>query len=104
MTQREEELESALADMCWQFGYRGTIKGKRELNTGGLSALEGAFDTLGWDDPYYPETSQGCSKPDCAEWATAGGPHETGYYFTCSRHSDYVPELADKDVKKTPDA
>lgn len=90
-TGREKTLEDALNSMCWQFAYRVVNRGKRTLTTGGLSALERAFDALEWDDPYYPEGTKGCSAPDCEEWGTGGHPHETGYYFTCAEHWDYVP-------------
>jgi len=44
--------------MVGQFAYE---TGKpREIATYGLSALEHAFDVLGWDDPYtYPEAALG---------------------------------------------
>ena len=54
---RIEELEEALEGMVDQFAYRRVSRwgrGKRlAFNTGGLSALEWAFDALGWDDPHY---------------------------------------------------
>ena len=37
--------------MVWQFGYRSTYEGRENLHTGGLSALESAFDALGLSDP-----------------------------------------------------
>ena len=46
-------LHEVLEDMVWQFGYRG-VKNKRPvIHTGGLSALEAAFEVLGWEDPHY---------------------------------------------------
>lgn len=50
---RINDLEYALLDMVMQFADRPNIKGSRyALNTMGLSALELAFDVLGFDDPY----------------------------------------------------
>jgi hypothetical protein len=46
-----EQLTDALKDMVWQFAYRGVKSGKENIHTGGLSALELAFDVLGWVDP-----------------------------------------------------
>jgi len=50
-TPREKKLRDALEDMCHQFGYE---VGQTGITTGGLSALEHAFDVLGWDDPHIP--------------------------------------------------
>lgn len=50
---RINDLEYALLDMVMQFADRPNIKGSNyALNTMGLSALELAFDVLGFDDPY----------------------------------------------------
>jgi len=46
-----DELREALIDMVSQFAYRGTYEGRENLHTGGLSALESAFDALGLSDP-----------------------------------------------------
>ena len=48
---QRDELREALADMVSQFAYRGTYEGRENLHTGGLSALESAFDALGLSDP-----------------------------------------------------
>ena len=39
--------------MVFQFGYRGVKNGKPVIHTGGLSALELAFEVLDWEDPHY---------------------------------------------------
>ena len=44
---QRDELKEALIDMVWQFAYTGS----KGYHTGGLSALEGAFDALGLSDP-----------------------------------------------------
>lgn len=46
------ELLETIEDLVYQFAYRGTKDGVPVLITGGLSALEGAFAVLGWDDPH----------------------------------------------------
>ena len=51
LLQQRDELREALAEMVWQFGYRSTYEGRESLHTGGLSALESAFDALGLSDP-----------------------------------------------------
>ena len=51
LLRQRDELKDALIDMVWQFAYRGTYEGRENLHTGGLSALESAFDALGISDP-----------------------------------------------------
>lgn len=46
-----KRLRDALEDMVWQFAARGMKDGKGVLTHMGLSALEQAFDALGWDSP-----------------------------------------------------
>jgi len=86
---REEELEEALKDMVLQFGYQydGLKRRPPSLGTGGLSALESAFDLLGWNDPYpMPEAS--CDIVGCQKWTQAGVPFPNGDYLRlCSEHS-----------------
>ena len=78
-----EELKDALESMCYQFGYWNDAKGG--LTTGGLSALEDAFDALGWDDPHLvPEMC--CDEPGCKRQANCGTPTATGYRRTCGEH------------------
>ncbi len=50
---KPDEKRGALVSMVSQFGYRGTKDGKVIISTGGLSALEEAFEALCWDDPHY---------------------------------------------------
>lgn len=51
--ERINDLEYALLDMVMQFADRPNIKGSSyALDTMGLSALELAFDELGFDNPY----------------------------------------------------
>ena len=85
------KYREALEDMTWQFAHKGVIKGKSALFTGGLSTLEGAFETLGWDDPHFVEDCDGviCDVEGCMEFATTGGInwHDKGYWRLCSEHA-----------------
>jgi hypothetical protein len=74
------ELREALEDMCHQFAYDGDGP---VLYTGGLSALEGAFTALGWDDPHLIPAAQ-CDEPGCTRRVTCGWPSGAGYRQTCS--------------------
>lgn len=71
----------ALEDMVRQFAYYSS----GAYHTGGLSALEDAFDALGWDDP-HPDLSVACDEPDCREQVTCGTPTPDGYRSTCFDH------------------
>ena len=51
LLKQRDELKEALVSMVEQFAYRGTFEGRENLHTGGLSALEDAFDALGLPDP-----------------------------------------------------
>jgi len=77
----------ALQDMVFQFGYRGTKNNKPIIWTGGLSALEYAFDVLGWDDPHYlPEEGYTCEVVGCMEEDTCGVHWGDLYLRLCSKH------------------
>lgn len=77
-----ERLAEALDDMARQFAYSGN--GRR--TTGGLSALEGAFEALGWDDPHPLDKDEMCDEPGCKEPISCGTPTPGGYRRTCSEH------------------
>ena len=84
--------KQALEEMVWQFAYRGVNSSNQSiLWTGGLSALEQAFVSLGWDNPKIIEDTDGviCDVEGCAGWVEAQGGmwKETGYWCLCSRHS-----------------
>lgn len=85
------KYEEALEEMVWQFAYRSTKNKKPILWTRGLSALESAFEVLGWPDPKYLEDMDGviCDVEDCAGWVVAQGGmwRETGYWCLCEKHS-----------------
>ena len=86
-SEREEYLLEVIADMVGQFAYWNDSAGG--YTTGGLSALECAFDALGWDDPHV-EASVQCDEPGCTKQVHCGFPTPAGYRNTCRDH--YVRE------------
>jgi hypothetical protein len=84
------KYKEALGDMVFQFGYRGVKNGKPVIHTAGLSALERAFEALGWDDPHYlPEEGYTCEVVGCMEADTRGthwGDSKL-YLYLCLQHS-----------------
>lgn len=85
-----DDLRDALEGMARQFGYWSDTAGG--LWTGGLSALEHAFDVLGWDDP-QPMPDMRCDEPGCLYRADMGWPTRPGgtsvnggYRRTCHTH------------------
>jgi len=78
--------KDALEDMVWQFAYKanGDEKKPASLFTGGLSALEHAFDVLGYSDP-HPAPDGECVVMNCHKWATCGTPKgaKNGQYLSC---------------------
>ena len=85
-----DEIREALESMVWQFAHSGTRGGKPILHTGGLSALEYAFEALGWADPYYlsdAETETTCCEVmGCYEQSTIGSHWGDLYLRLCSKH------------------
>lgn len=77
MSERE-----ALEAMVHQFAYWDDKAGG--YTTGGLSALEDAFEVLGWDDP-HPYPSGRCHR--CKRQATVGTPSKAGYKWSCHEHA-----------------
>lgn len=75
----KEELES----MLYQFAGWNDTKGG--FTTDGLSALESAFDTLGWNDPHIHKFSQ-CDEPGCKKRGTCGWGPKGKRRHTCSTH------------------
>ena len=87
-----DKLREALEDMVYQFGYSGAKNGQPTLLTGGLSALEGAFEALGWDDPYVIPDPVWCDAPvtpRCPNPTTSGTPTADGYKRFCHEHFTY---------------
>lgn len=79
---RIAKLRYALADMVNQFAY--VSHGMR--STGGLSALELAFEALDLEDPHPISKYETCDEPGCKEEATCGWPADIGYRRTCAKH------------------
>ena len=82
-----DKYREALESMVFQFGHRGTKNGKPTLYTGGLSALEEAFEVLGWTDPHYlPEEGYTCEIEGCIEPNSCGVTWGGYYLQLCSKH------------------
>lgn len=82
------KYKDALEDMLWQFAYRGVKSKKPCLFNGGLSALEHAFDVMGWDNPHYVEEINTCDVEGCCEWYSCQLHWEGMYVCLCSEHGD----------------
>jgi len=79
-------LRNELEDMVNQFAYEGkVVDGITTISTGGLSALEGAFAALGYDDP-QPMPHKQCQVDGCTKHANGGTPTPDGYKFVCGNH------------------
>jgi len=91
---RLQTVGDALEDMVWQFACR--YDDPPRMGTAGLSALENAFEVLGWDDP-HPTPEIGCQSDGCTKTATSGSPTPEGYKWLCSVHFRMVnpPELGE---------
>lgn len=92
--QDDEELtvRAALEEMVYQFGYEAVKDGQPAIGTCGLSALEDAFEALGWDDPHIIENPVWCDapvEPRCPNRTTSGTPTPEGYKRFCHKHFSY---------------
>lgn len=90
-------LTETVEDLVTQFAYEGKRDGQPAYSTGGLSALEGAFAVLGWDDP-HPAPERSCEHDDCSAWASCGTPTPDGYKRLCGEHYRAVAALAPPDA------
>ena len=72
--------------MVWQFAYRGMRDNRPMLWTGGLSALEGAFYALGWDEPHFVDETMECDIEGCHEWRSPQIHWDGVYVLICSKH------------------
>lgn len=85
MDKEKDELKKALEDMVFQFAYE--FDNPPRIGTGGLSALEHAFNVLGWPDPKpVPERQCQYGKGKCQTTATCGTPTKKGYKRVCGKH------------------
>ncbi|KKN70088.1 hypothetical protein LCGC14_0434130 [marine sediment metagenome] len=78
---KETDYKEALEGMCYQFA--GWARGG--LMTNGLSALEGAFEVLGWKEPHVVKEMQ-CDESGCNKQIVCGWPSDASYRSTCSEH------------------
>lgn len=83
------DLREALERMTRHFAYRSDSAHGLALVTVGLSALEAAFDALGWDEPHLIPESE-CDEAGCHKEATCGTPTAAGYRHVCGKHFDAV--------------
>lgn len=78
---RDKAAREVIEDLVCQFApYNGGYV------TGGLSALEAAFDYLGWTEPRRVHEVE-CDEPGCKVLATCGWSSKGGYRRTCYQHS-----------------
>lgn len=88
-----QKYHDALESMVYQFAY--DADNPPRLLTGGLSALEEAFEVLGWESP-HPVPERGCQMPACQLMATCGTPTPDGYKWVCGPHMDMLRPVRDK--------
>jgi len=84
-----EKLRGALIGMVRQFGHWSDEAGG--YMTGGLSALQDAFEALRWSDP-RPEPEDRCEAPGCTKQRSSGMPTPDGYRWLCYEHYRLVEE------------
>ena len=83
MANRYHGTRSALVSMIEQFAYVRAGK----ITAGGLSALEEAFEALGWEDPRTaPDHLLCCVEPGCGERCVVGTKTHGGCRSVCSKH------------------
>lgn len=80
-----------IEDLCYQFGYETKWCGWPAISSGALSALEIAFDYLGWHDPHIVPDGR-CQVQGCREHAGCGHPIENGYASVCGDHMRMIQE------------
>lgn len=85
----------ALEGMVYQFAYWSDSAGG--FTTGGLSALEYAFEVLGWDDPHPVPASQ-CAEPTCLRRGDCGTPTEMPERYRWSCHDHLPPFILTKET------
>jgi len=85
-----KEATAIIKSLVLQFGAEHSIPGIGPvISTMNLSALEEAFEFLGWPD-MMPMPEMKCGVPNCFEWATCGTPCRDGYLRCCEKHfSEY---------------
>lgn len=83
-----QQALSCLEDMAWQFASRIESNGQLYLSDSGLSALESAFDALGWESPHAVDpVGLQCEHAECIDWsAGATIMPDNMYVQLCSEH------------------
>ena len=90
------EAKEVIEDLLHQFASDGDGM----LWTRGLSALEAAFDYIGWDNPHPLEDELLC-QDECGDRATCGTPTPEGYKRLCSDHyAQYVEKVLSMNAKE----
>ena len=108
MKATKKEVEEAIEDLIFQFGDRIVFKGKPAISTYGLSALESAFDVLGWSDPHFiPEEGNTCEIKGCMSEIGSGMNWGDLYLSLCHKHtgmalknSEVRPEVKEYALKR----
>ena len=77
------ESREIIEDLLYQFAYDDS---HGSIGTGGLSALEAAFDYVGWEDPHPLDKELLCNDAGCDRRATCGTPTDFGYKRLCYEH------------------
>ncbi len=94
------KYKKALESMVWQFAYR---RGGTYLSTAGLSALEEAFEVLGWKDPYFvKDLDVQCDVKGCHEFHSPQITWDGVYVLICDKHfKDYLAQKPLPQLKKS---
>lgn len=87
---RIDQLLQVSENLIRQFAYYSN----GAFHTSGLSALEDAFDVLGWDDP-HPDKEAQCQIKGCKEQATCGAPTKKGCKRMCHKHYEKLGIIKD---------
>lgn len=81
----KKELIECIEGLAYQYGMQMDGIGIPLLSSGAISAMEYAFEVLGWPDPKPMKESE-CDYPDCHQWANCGTPTKNGYKMCCYKH------------------
>ena len=94
MKHTKKELLDTIESLVTQFAFNYMSLGMPAYGTGGLSALENAFDVLGWSDP-QPAPEHKCQYGKCNQWANCGTPSKDGYKRVCEKHFSKIQKESD---------
>ncbi len=91
------ESKEIIEDLLYQFAYDND---HGAVGTGGLSALEAAFDYVGWEDPHPLEEELICNFGTCDRRATCGTPTDEEYQRLCYEHYAAVAPSMNRGKRK----